>query len=142
LATANDRDEQIAEKDSQLRRTLPRFCSIAWFAKSIITYSSPPLEPDGDSTPLPLGLHHRRDTPHLTLVFACGAEQAFNLHPAGFLKAASRKDAPASVANRLAPRLHKLKQLTRLQEQLWHFGDRRAIGSKDARLIPAEPKKT
>jgi hypothetical protein len=28
----NDRDEQIAERDSQLRRTLPRFCSIAWFA--------------------------------------------------------------------------------------------------------------
>ena len=28
----NDRDEQIAAMDSQLRRTLPRFCSIAWFA--------------------------------------------------------------------------------------------------------------
>ena len=27
----NDRDEQIATMDSQLRRTLPRFCSIAWF---------------------------------------------------------------------------------------------------------------
>jgi hypothetical protein len=27
----NDRDEQIAAKDSQLRRTLSQFCSIAWF---------------------------------------------------------------------------------------------------------------
>jgi hypothetical protein len=29
--SANDRDEQIAGLDSQLRRTLPRSCSIAWF---------------------------------------------------------------------------------------------------------------
>jgi hypothetical protein len=27
----NDRDEQIAALDSQLRWTLSRFCSIAWF---------------------------------------------------------------------------------------------------------------
>jgi hypothetical protein len=27
----NDRDEQIAALDSQLSRTLSRFCSIAWF---------------------------------------------------------------------------------------------------------------
>jgi hypothetical protein len=30
----NNRDEQIAEMDSLLRRTLPRFCSIAWFCLS------------------------------------------------------------------------------------------------------------
>jgi hypothetical protein len=32
----NDCDEQIAERDSQLRWTLPRFCSIAWFAAVVV----------------------------------------------------------------------------------------------------------
>jgi hypothetical protein len=32
IGKANGRDEQIATKDSQLRSTLPRFCSIAWLA--------------------------------------------------------------------------------------------------------------
>jgi len=32
----NDRDEQIAERDSQLRWMLPRFCSIAWFAAVVV----------------------------------------------------------------------------------------------------------
>jgi len=31
IPSDNNRDEQIAEMDSLLRRTLPRFCSIAWF---------------------------------------------------------------------------------------------------------------
>jgi hypothetical protein len=31
ILSPNDRDEQIAAMDSQLRWTLPRFCSIAWF---------------------------------------------------------------------------------------------------------------
>jgi hypothetical protein len=33
----NGRDEQIAERDSQLRWKLSRFCSIAWFAALCIT---------------------------------------------------------------------------------------------------------
>jgi hypothetical protein len=36
----NARDEQIAERDSQLRGTLPRFCSIAWFCPPIVTRHS------------------------------------------------------------------------------------------------------
>jgi hypothetical protein len=31
VRTPSGRDEQIAEKDSHFRRTLSRFCSIAWF---------------------------------------------------------------------------------------------------------------
>jgi len=38
MLLANDRDEQIAERDSQLRWTLSRFCSIAWFGGLVFAF--------------------------------------------------------------------------------------------------------
>ena len=51
---ANDRDEQIAERDPQLRWTLSRFCSIAWFHLAFLS-THDQVDSGEDPLHLPLG---------------------------------------------------------------------------------------